>query len=142
MVGLTHRAIRTGLADRVHFAGYVSNEDLAAFYHACDVFVLPSISNNETLGVVQLEAMTCGKPVVSTNLPTGVPFANIHGKTGFVVPPRDADALAEKINQLLNEEKLRKEMGQAGIKRVADCFTSEDMISQMMQLYQDVLGRS
>lgn len=136
---LTHRAIKNGLGDKVHFTGFVSNEDLAAWYHACDVFVLPSISNNETLGVVQLEAMTCCKPVVSTNLPTGVPFANLHGKTGLVVPPRDADALAEAINTLLTNPSMRTSMGEAGRKRVQDQFTAEAMLDQTHKLYQGVL---
>lgn len=137
---LTRRAIQNGASEKVHFVGHVSNEDLAAFYHACDVFVLPSISNNETLGVVQLEAMCCGKPVVSTNLPTGVPFANIDGETGIVVPPRDADALADAVNRLLSDEALRRRLGEGGKKRVAEHFTAEGMLDRMMRLYQDVLN--
>lgn len=136
---LTRMAIQNGNSEKVFFTGHVSNEDLAAYYHACDVFVLPSVSNNETLGIVQLEAMTCGKPVVSTNLPTGVPYANIHGETGLVVAPRDPDALANAINQLLADEALRRQFGEAGIKRVAEHFTAEDMLDKMLTLYGDVL---
>ncbi len=139
---LARRAIQNGASEKVHFVGHVSNEDLAAFYHACDVFVLPSISNNETLGVVQLEAMCCGKPVVSTNLPTGVPYANIDGETGIVVPPRDANALADAVNRLLSDEALRQRLGEGGKKRVAEHFTAEGMLDQMIQLYQEVLNGS
>jgi rhamnosyl/mannosyltransferase len=139
---LTRRAIREGLAGKVEFLGFLSNEDLAAIYHACDVFVLPSISNNETLGVVQLEAMACGKPVVSTNLPTGVPYANIDGQTGLVVPPKDAAALAEAINSLLADDQSRRQMGEKGKKRVQEHFNANDMLEQMMDLYHRIDGSS
>jgi glycosyltransferase involved in cell wall biosynthesis len=136
---LTDRALKKGLSGKVHFTGHVSDEDLAAWYHACDVFVLPSISNNETLGVVQLEAMFCERPVVSTNLPTGVPYANIDGKTGLVVPPKDAEALAGAIQKLLGNKALRDKMGRAGRQRIEENFTAEDMVNQMTDLYERVL---
>lgn len=139
---LTRRAIQDGLGDKVHFTGFVSDEDLAALYHACDVFVLPSISNNEAMGIVQLEAMACRKPVVSTNLPTGVPFVNVDQETGFVVPPCDAQALADAINRLLAEKSLREEMGEQGKQRVKENFTSERMLDRMEALYEAVLGQS
>ena len=78
------------------FAGNVSNDELPAYYHASDVFVLPSVAESETFGLVQIEAMASGVPVVSTNLPTGVPWVNQDGVTGLVVPPRDPRALAER----------------------------------------------
>jgi rhamnosyl/mannosyltransferase len=81
------------LADRVEFLGRVSEQDLVAYYHACDVVVLPSITNAEMFGVVQLEAMACRKPVISTNLPTGVSWVNQHAKTGYVVSPGNAEEL-------------------------------------------------
>ena len=59
------------LGDRVRFAGEVAHDELAALYHACDIFVLPSVTRAEAFGYVQLEAMACRKPVVSTRLPSG-----------------------------------------------------------------------
>ena len=105
---------RKGLADRVEFLGQVSDEDLIAYYHACDVFALPSITTQEMFGLVQLEAMACRKPVISTNLPTGVPWVNQHGKTGYTVSPGNPEELAEAIRLLLASRELRQEMGEAG----------------------------
>jgi rhamnosyl/mannosyltransferase len=128
-----------GLADRIEFLGQVSDEDLAAYYHACDVFVLPSITNAEMFGVVQLEAMACRKPVISTNLPTGVPWVNQHGKTGYVVAPGNAAELANGIQLLLDNPGLREEMGEAGRMRVERHFTSTRMAEAMLQVYQEMM---
>ena len=127
------------LADRVEFLGQVSDQDLVAYYHACDVFVLPSITNAEMFGVVQLEAMACRKPVISTNLPTGVSWVNQHGKTGYVVPPGNAEALAQSIQHLISNSQLREEMGEAGRMRVAEHFTSTKMAEAILQVYQEML---
>lgn len=84
-------AAQLGLGGRVHFVGSVSRSDLVALLHAADVLALPSVTPNEAFGLVQLEAHACGVPVVSTSLPTGVPFANLHGVTGLVVTPGDVE---------------------------------------------------
>ena len=82
------------------FLGRVPDADLPAYYQAADVFVLPSVARTEAFGVVQVEAMAAGLPVVSTNLPTGVPWVNQDGVSGLVVPPGDAHALAAAIARL------------------------------------------
>ena len=87
---LQRTAERAGVADRVKFLGAVAPDELAALYRACDLFVLPSVTRQEAFGVVQIEAMACGKPVISTDLGTGTGWVNQHGETGFVVPPHDA----------------------------------------------------
>ena len=107
--------------------------------HACDVFVLPSVTHAETFGMVQLEAMTCGKPVVSTNVRSGVPWVNRDGETGLVVEPGDAKALAMAIEWLANDETLRRRMGEAGRARVAREFTLEGMAARTADLYRTVL---
>jgi len=136
---LRNLAQEKGLADRVEFLGHVSHQDLVAYYHACDVFVLPSITKAEMFGVVQLEAMACRKPVISTNLPTGVSWVNQHGKTGYVVSPGNADELAQSIQHLINNSQLRKEMGEAGRLRVEQHFTSAKMAETMLQVYREML---
>jgi glycosyltransferase involved in cell wall biosynthesis len=137
---LRNLAQEKGLANRIQFLGRVSAQDLVAYYHACDVFVLPSITNAEMFGVVQLEAMACRKPVISTNLPTGVPWVNQHGETGYVVSPRNVGELAKGIQRLINNPQLREEMGDAGRMRVEQHFTSTKMAEATLQVYQEMLN--
>jgi glycosyltransferase involved in cell wall biosynthesis len=136
---LESRAASAGVSKRVRFLGGVSDADLAAHLHACDLFVLPSVTRQETFGVVQLEAMACGRAVVSTNLETGVPWVNQHETTGLVVPPNDAVALAGAITRLLDDPALRARYGTAGRARVASEFSVEAMTRATTALYQDVV---
>jgi len=131
---LKHLAKDLEIEERVHFLNNIPDADLKAFYHACDIFVLPSIEKTECFGLVQLEAMACGKPVISTNLPTGVPWINQHKKTGLVVPPKDVEALHQAIVFLLENEKLRNEYGKNGQERVKE-FTIDLMVEKINNLY-------
>lgn len=126
---LRQRAIALGIKDRVVFAGRVSDEDLPAYYQASDVFVLPSIALTEAFGVVQIEAMAAGLPVVSTNLPTGVPWVNQDGVSGLVVPPGDASALADAVGRLLANAELRGRLGRNASARAGDLFSLDRMIA-------------
>ncbi len=129
------------IADRVNFVGEVTDEKLPAYLAACDIFVLPSSERSEAFGVVQLEAMGTGKPVICTELGTGTSFVNVDGKTGFVVPARDAPALASAIAKLIEDPALRARMGAAGRERVHREFTLEKMVERVMRVYEDVLAR-
>ena len=93
-------------------------------------------------GLVQLEAMACRKPVISTNLPTGVSWVNQHGKTGYTVSPGNPGELAQAIQILLGSPELRQEMGEAGRARVEQHFTSARMAENMLQVYQETLNES
>ncbi|HEV2348453.1 MAG TPA: glycosyltransferase [Terriglobia bacterium] len=128
-----------GLGSKVEFLGEVSEEQLIALLHACDLFVLPSTERSETFGIVQLEAMACSKPVVCTNLPTGVPWVNQNERTGLVVPPRNALALQGAIQRLLKNPSLRQEFGEAARKRVESEFTNEVHAHRMLSVYESVL---
>ena len=139
---LRNLARERGLADRIHFQGHVSDHDLLAYYHACDLLALPSTTNQEMFGLVQLEAMACRKPVISTNLPTGVPWVNQHGKTGYCVTPANSHELAEAISCLLSSPELRQELGEAGRQRVEQHFTSARMAEAMLSVYQEALSES
>jgi len=114
-----------GLKDKVNFLGKLSDEEMIAHYHACDIFVLPSVNTAEAFGIVQLEAQACGKPVVSTDLATGVTFVNRDGVTGVVVPPRSIEGLVEGINKLLKDGQLRQKLGQQAKMRVESEFSEE-----------------
>ena len=137
---LEAQAHRLGISSRVRFLGSVADQELASLYRACDVFVLPSVTRQEAFGVVQLEAMAAGKPVVSTDLGTGVGWVNRHGETGYVVPPRDAGALGDAIRALLADPDLRRSMGEAAMRRVRSAFTVERMIDDTLALYRDLMS--
>jgi len=137
---LKELAQKAGIAGRVEFAGEVPERELVARYHAADVVVLPSVTNAEMFGIVQLEAMACRKPVISTKLPTGVPWVNRHGKTGLVVPPGDEEALAESIRHLLADPARRAEMGEAGRARVERHFTSAHMAASLLEIYEELIS--
>jgi len=131
-----------GLADRITFLGEIPDQEALAARYAADIFILPSTNRAESLGIVQLEAMACGLPVICTELGTGTSYVNQHGKTGLVVPPNSAEALARAINCLLADPKLRAQMGAAGLRRVQQEFSAEAMVRQTISCYQEALGPS
>jgi len=118
----------------------MSEDEIIPYYYACDLFVLPSIARSEAFGLVQLEAMACGKPVVSTDLPTGVPFVNLHKQTGLIVPPKNSGAIARAINVLLKNQNLRQKYGENARRRVEENFTKEKMIERIQEVYNELLG--
>jgi rhamnosyl/mannosyltransferase len=138
---LTALAARLGITGRVNFLGEVSDSERRVLLHACDVFVLPSIDRREAFGIAQLEAMACGKPVIASDLPTGVRFVNRHQMTGLLVPPGDSDALAEALHRLLSDERMRTTLGNAAKRRAELEFSAERMVSKTLEVYEGVLGR-
>lgn len=137
---LETKAAQLGLGRRVRFLGEVSAMERRLLLHAADVFVLPSTNPCETFGIAQLEAMACGLPVVSSDLPTGVRFVNRHGHTGLLVPPSDTAALAQALNQLLTLPNLRQRLGQQAQRRVHQEFTADRMIASTREVYREVLA--
>lgn len=132
-------ATRLGLGERVRFLGRVSDAELRALYHACDVFCLPSIHRSESWGAVQVEALACGKPVVSTELGTGTSWVNQDGQTGIVVPPMDAGALAGALNRLLGDPALRARYGAAAALRAAAELNADVMVDRYAAVYREVV---
>jgi len=129
-----------GVGERVTFLGAVENQDMAAWYHAADVFALASTSRSEAFGIVQLEAMACAKPIVNTSLPSGVPFVSPHGVTGLTVPPKNSAALANAINDILDDPAKRSEFGNAGFRRVCSEFEERIMLDRTLRVYEEVMG--
>ncbi|GIW67110.1 MAG: mannosyltransferase [Candidatus Parcubacteria bacterium] len=103
------------LENKVFIAPPVKN--LSPYYYACDIFVLPSIQKSEAFGIVLLEAMACGKPVISTEIGTGTSWVNQDNITGFVVEPKNSKSLAAAINKLLNDKELYSKFSQNALNR-------------------------
>ena len=136
---LRAQAAALGITERVTFIEPVDDAELAAWYRAADVFCLPSVARSEAYGLVQLEAHTSGTPVVSTDLPTGVPWVNRDGETGLVVPVGDAAALAAALRQLLFDDALRTRMGAHARERALTTFGVQAMVDGTLAVYDEVL---
>jgi glycosyltransferase involved in cell wall biosynthesis len=134
------RAEALGIAKRVTFCGEVSDAGRRRLYNACDVFVLPSVDRSESFGIAQLEAMACGKPVISSDLPTGIRAVNKHGVTGVLVPPGDASALARALDSLLSDPARRAALGAAARDRVRAEFSADQMVARTWAVYDAALA--
>ena len=131
---------RLGLEKRINFLGLIKEKDLPAYYQASDIFCLPAISQAEAFGIVQVEAMASGLPVVSTELHNGVSYVNRDGVSGLVVPPNDSNALAIAINKLLDNDELRNKLAMQARERALKEFSFESMGQRMLKLYEDVVA--
>lgn len=127
---------RGNVERKVVFVGQVRDEERASYYHAADVFVLPSTSRAESFGISMLEGLACGTPAISTELGTGTSWVNVHGETGLVVPARDPGTLASAINKLLSDDRIRLEMSKAAMERVRTHFTRKQMLRALSDLYR------
>ncbi len=124
---LENQVRESGLQDKVHLLGEIQNDILSPYYRAADVFALASVARSEAFGIVQLEAMSYGLPVVNTALDSGVPFVSRHNETGLTVPPGNAAALAQALDSLLADRPRRAAFGAAAKQRVRSEFTIERM---------------
>jgi rhamnosyl/mannosyltransferase len=139
---LRQRAAAGRAADRITFLGRIPDADLPAYYQACDVFCMPSVERSEAFGIVQIEAMAAGKPVVCCELGNGVTYVNRHGATGLVVPPRDAPALAGALRTLIDDRALCARLGAQGRARVDAEFSMEALRRGTLLVYQEALGHT
>ena len=133
---LQRLAKKQGISRHVTFAGRQSRESLKFYYSAADIFV--STPWYEPFGITPVEAMACGTPVIGTNV-GGVKFTVRDGETGYLVPPNDPDAVAERISHLFKHPKLLTVLGQQGIRRANDLFTWQRVTSSMAALYEEIL---
>jgi len=138
---LENKVEKLRMTEKVRFLGKVDDELLEHLYKICDLFVLPSIETSEAFGIVQLEAMASGLPVVNTNLPTGVPYVSKDGETGITVKPRDSTALAEAIKKLMNNEKLKEKFSRNARKRVEEKFSRKKMIERVKNIYNELMEK-
>jgi len=138
---LRESAAANGITSRVTFVPPPVDVELCAWYRAADVLCLPSVARSEAFGLVQIEAHAAGTPVVSTRLPTGVPYANLNGITGLTVPPADADALADALVCLLGDDELRRRLGAQAQARARREFTIPRMVRETMHVYAEAMDR-
>ena len=136
---LQRKASSLGVSDRVEFLGWVEDDDSASWFGACDVFVLSSIWKTEAFAIVQVEAMSCGKPVVATKISgSGVPWVNADGVSGLNVPVEDSKALADAIFALTGDEAVYASFGAAARKRYEELFTYSRMIDNCLEIYNSL----
>ena len=130
-----------GLDRRVKLLGRVPDEDLPTYYGACDLYCLSSIMKTEAFAIVQIEAMSCGKPVVSCNIEgSGVPWVNADGESGLVVEPENGKALAGAIRRVMDNGVLYKHLSSGAKVRYSQLFTKDSMITRCLELYRKVLS--
>lgn len=127
---------RSGLPGRVSLVGAVSQAELNAYLEACAVLVLPSVSRSENFGIILLEGMLFGKPLVTSRLASGVEAVNEEGVTGLKVEPRDPRALAGALGTLLANDELRAAMGAAARARLESRFSLEQMIAGYRAVFE------
>lgn len=125
------------LEDNFSFLGFVTHTELIRHYQTDAIYVLPSYY--EGLPTTVLEAMSCGMPVVATNIP-GTDEAIANGKTGLLVPPREPKRLAEAILRLLDDEELRKKIGDAGRMHVVNNYDWDIIANKIEQVYMASMG--
>lgn len=121
----------------IRFVGPVSDAELAAYYHASEVVILPSTQRSEAFGLVQLQAQACARPIITTSLP-GVSSVTLHGETGLIIPPASVDAIREAIMTLLEDKFMREEMGRAGHVRVIENYQADQMAQRISRVYETI----
>ena len=140
---LERLAATTEVASHVHFRGRVSDEELRQAYASADVFVLPSVldqrQDTEGLGVVLLEAMNYGVPVVASNI-GGITDIVQHESTGLLVPPGDEDALAKALTALLENPELSRSLGQGGARLLRETFSWDRIVDRWDAVYKRVIA--
>ncbi len=127
-----------GIADRVTFCGRVPDDELPLYYALCDLHVLPSTTMGEAFGVVLLEAMATGKPVIASSLP-GVRTVVQHHSDGLLVAPGNVDELAAALAYLLEDPERRREMGANGRQKVLTEYTWSAIAPRLEQVYTEAL---
>jgi len=128
-----------GLNDNVEFLGFIPEEKLINYYNQCQAFVLPSISSvQEGFGIVALEALACGKPVISTEI-VGIAEEIKKNGLGAIVPPRNTKALAESIISILSTTRTSQKLSKNCRKLVEDKYTWKRVAKLTEGVYQELI---
>jgi glycosyltransferase involved in cell wall biosynthesis len=128
-----------GVADRVHWQGHTDPETLTGAFMAATALWFPSVARSEAFGLVQVEAMASGCPVINTAIPhSGVSWVSPHEESGLTVPVGDPDALAAAALRLWREPDLRERLGQQGRRRAISSFSQECMAQRSLEIYRSL----
>ena len=128
-----------GLADQTQFVGRVGHDILPLYYTAADVCVIPS--HYEPFGLVAIEAMACGTPVIASDV-GGLKFTVVPEETGLLVPPKDVDAFANAIDRILSQEAWAKKLRRQASIRVQQNFSWSGVAAHLSNLYRHLLAQS
>ncbi|WP_025145035.1 glycosyltransferase [Pedobacter jeongneungensis] len=122
------------ITNKVSFFTELTDNEVETFYKNSDLFVLPSINEAEAFGVVQLEAMSNGLPVINTNLNSGVPFVSLHNISGLTVEPKNVNELSDAILTIISNQKMYEHFSQGALQRSKD-FNRVEMAKSYLNLY-------
>ena len=139
LASLTKLVTKLGIEGRIHFKGPMVGAQVAEHMARARALVLPSVDASETFGLVQLEAMAAGVPVIAADLPTGVREVGEPGRTCLLVPPSDPEALGQALQDLLNDRDRARRMGAAGRLRFEERYTRELMMDRLLNWYDSLL---
>jgi len=132
-----------GLEQRVEILGYVSSAMKPVYFGACDLFCLSSTMKTEAYAIVQVEAMSLGRPIVATEIPeSGVSWVNAHGVSGLNVPIEDAPAMAKAIREICENPDTWQLYSHGARQRYYDVFTKVEMINRLIEIYTDLLAQT
>lgn len=133
--------VSNNLQERVLMPGRLSDEDVYAYFEAADVFVFPSIMKTEAFGIVQIEAMAFGTPIVACKIEgSGVPWVNKDGYSGINVEPQNPNALADAIQSLLNNEQTYSQYCVNARNRYEEMFTIDKMVDNCIAIYKPLIN--
>lgn len=140
MESLTNLIAELGVQDRVTLLGFVEDEDISSYFEVCDMFCLSSIWKTEAFAIVQIEAMSCGKPIVCAHIPaSGVSWVNKDEVSGLVVEAENEVALADAIKRISTDANLQKKLSEGSKNRYEEYFTRKKMTEKCLDIYKDVL---
>ncbi len=137
---LQNRIENSGFSNKVKLLGHVNDEELPAYYEASNLFVLSSIWKTEAFGIVQIEAMSCGKPVVATHIPeSGVDWVNKDGYSGINVEPENSKAIADAIKKINASREIYLQFSTNAKNRFEELFTLPQMIHKCRAVYDKLI---
>jgi len=128
-----------GVANKVIFFGFIQPDNIPEFLSKLDVFSMPSVEESESFGVAALEAQACGIPVIASKI-GGLHETVLDGKSGFLIPPMDPNAIAEKLLFLYSNSKIRAEMARNGVSFIKEKYDWFKNLEVITKVYDDLLS--